>query len=91
MTTIVLPAQLKHGGAAAVQELLKTGISNGGQTVVDASGVKQFDSSALAVLLDARREALARGVKLTVSHWPDGLARLARVYGVSELLQAAPS
>jgi phospholipid transport system transporter-binding protein len=89
MQTIVLPAQVKHGDASAVLELLKTNLSAaGGPTLVDASGLTQFDSSALAVLLDARRESLGRGSTLQVTNWPEGLLRLAKVYGVSELLQA---
>ncbi len=53
---------------------------------VDASAVRQFDSSALAVLLEARREGLGLGKKLIVVNWPAPLSRLAAVYGVQALL-----
>ncbi len=52
---------------------------------VDISAVQHFDSSALAVLLQARREALSVGKTLQVTGWPQPLERLARLYGVHEL------
>ena len=54
---------------------------------VDASAVAQFDSSALAVLLALRRTALGAGRQLEVQHLPAGLAAMARLYGVMDLLQ----
>lgn len=72
------------GGAAAVAEVPLCG----GDVVLDAGGVQQFDSAALALLLSLRRHARARGVALTVQHWPPGLRELARVYGVLALLEA---
>jgi phospholipid transport system transporter-binding protein len=73
--------------------MLKTGIAagngSGAPVVVDASNVHQFDSSAIAVLLDARREALSEGRSLLVQGLPPALARLAQVYGVGELLPVA--
>jgi phospholipid transport system transporter-binding protein len=57
--------------------------------VVDARPLQVFDSSALAVLLECRREALALGKTFAVANMPPRLRDLAGVYGVSELLQAA--
>ncbi len=53
---------------------------------VDASGLQQLDSAALAVLLECRRLALAWGKPFMVRQAPDKLTSLARLYGVDELL-----
>jgi phospholipid transport system transporter-binding protein len=58
------------------------------QVVVDASALLRFDSSALAVLLDCRRMALARGKSFAVSGMVPRLQALAGLYGVTELLPA---
>ena len=56
------------------------------QVLVDASAVKVFDSSALAVLLACRRAALEAGKQLVVSGLPKGLKSMAVLYGVDGLL-----
>ena len=61
----------------------------GPQAVADASALREFDSSALAVLLECRREALALGKSFAVTQLPARLRDLAALYGVSELLPAA--
>lgn len=53
---------------------------------VDASALEQFDSSALAVLLDYRRQAMSAGRSLTVTGAPQRLVQLATLYGVAELI-----
>jgi phospholipid transport system transporter-binding protein len=57
--------------------------------VADASALRRFDSSALAVLLDCRREALASGKSFAVHQMPARLRELAALYGVGELLTTA--
>ena len=57
--------------------------------VLDASALKQFDSSALAVMLACRREAMASGKAFAVQGLPASLAQLAGLYGVAELIPAA--
>ena len=57
--------------------------------VVDASALQVFDSSALAVLLECRRSALAAQQTFAVRGLPSALAGLAALYGVAELLPAA--
>jgi phospholipid transport system transporter-binding protein len=62
--------------------------------VIDASALQQFDSSALAVLLECHRLAQAWGRAFSVRQAPDKLAALARLYGVDVLLMptaAAPA
>jgi phospholipid transport system transporter-binding protein len=73
--------------AQAVQQELKPG----GEAVVtvDASGLQQFDSAALAVLLECQRQARAFGKGFVLRQAPDKLAALARLYGVDALLMPA--
>ena len=56
--------------------------------LLDASGLERFDSSALAVLLACRREALALGRTLQVQGLSERLRELAKLYGVLDLLPA---
>ena len=87
-----LPAVLTHAQAnqsvRALQQALRMGQS-GPQVVVQAAGLQQFDSSALAVLLECRRFVLALGLEFAVAGLPERLRQLAGLYGVAELLPAA--
>ena len=56
---------------------------------VDGSDLKQFDSSALAVLLECQRMARRSGRAFSVQGLPPKLTELARLYGVDGLLQSA--
>lgn len=89
---LVLPAELTHDHAAACCRMLEQGLRNDPATTVvaDAGALTRFDSSALAVLLDCRREALASGKTFSVRALPPRLRVLAGLYGVAELLPAAP-
>lgn len=88
---LVLPAELTHGTATACCRMLAQALRSdpGAQAVADASSLQRFDSSALAVLLECRREALALGKTFAVHRLPDKLRELAALYGVAELLPAA--
>ena len=57
--------------------------------LVDASALQRFDSSALAVLLQCRREGMSQGRGFTVRALPERLRSLAKLYGVDLLLPAA--
>ena len=87
-----LPAVLTHvqadRSARALQQALRLGRPDPG-VVVNAAVLQRFDSSALAVLLDCRRTAVAMGLPFQVRDMPPRLRQLASVYGVSELLPAA--
>ena len=89
---LVLPPRLTHEEAPACMRMLQEGIAshNGSSTVVDASVLERFDSSALAVLLECRREATALGRGFSVKGLPARLRELASLYGVAALLPAAP-
>ena len=57
--------------------------------VVDAGDLQQFDSSALAILLECRRQTLGTGKTFAVLKAPESLLQLAEVYGVAELIPSA--
>lgn len=60
-----------------------------GPTVaLDASALREFDSSAVAVLLELRRELQRQGKALSLQRGPQRLHDLVALYGVSELLPA---
>lgn len=54
--------------------------------VIDASPLQRFDSGALAVLLECRRLAQSWGKRFELRALPDGLAALAALYGIDDLL-----
>jgi phospholipid transport system transporter-binding protein len=89
---LMLPAELTHAQATASMRLLAQGLRQQSDAVVvaDADALVRFDSSALAVLLECRREALAQGKTFSVRALPARLRELAGLYGVGELLPAAP-
>ena len=89
---LVLPAELTQEQAAACCRMLAAALRSDSQTAVvaDAGALQRFDSSALAVLLECRREALGSGKTFSVARMPPRLRELAVVYGVAELLPAAP-
>ena len=92
-----LPVELTHRQARQVLGALQAqlrGSSSHSSTaasgwVIDASALQVFDSSALAVLLECRRSALAAQHSFAVRGLPGALAGLAALYGVAELLPAA--
>ena len=85
---LVLPAELTHAQASACGRMLAQALRSepGREAVADASALLNFDSSALAVLLECRREALAMGKTFAVSHMHARLRALATLYGVAGLL-----
>ena len=89
-TSVALPAVLMQAQAQAVANelasVLGACVSQGGEAVLDASALAQFDSSALAVILACRRAVLARGAQLRVTGLPARAQALAKVYGLSDLL-----
>lgn len=90
---LLLPAELTHDQSAPAMLVLMAAIAREPGTVVvaDASDLKNFDSSALAVLLACRRETLAAGKVFSVQNLNDRLRRLAGLYGVETLLPATAS
>ena len=74
---------------SALDEGLRA-IASGG-TSFDLSGVAAVDSSAIAVMLAWQREALAKSITLSFTNPPANLSRLAKLYGVADLLQLTSS
>ena len=85
---LALPSVLTHAVAAGFAHGLKQAVQSqpAGVVVADASALQEFDSSALAVLLACRREALAVGKTFSVQGAPARLRQLASLYGVAELI-----
>ena len=54
---------------------------------IDFSGITGVDSSAVALLLEWRRQAQRLGRRLEFVNLPANLLALARLYGVEELIQ----
>jgi len=92
MSMLVLPQELTQPQASACLRALVQDLASlsGPEAVVDASPLNRFDSSALAVLLEFRRAALAQGKRFSTQGLPKRLADLATLYGVVELLAATP-
>jgi phospholipid transport system transporter-binding protein len=87
-----LPSRLTMREARAASAALGSGVTaaaRGMRLVVDASALQELDTAALAVLLQARRDAQARGVELVVEGAPPQLRRIAALYGVEALLGLA--
>jgi phospholipid transport system transporter-binding protein len=58
-----------------------------GAQVVDFSGVTEVDSSAIALALEWQRQAAKHERTLRFEALPAAMQNLARLYGVSEILQ----
>ena len=88
---LVLPSELTHEQASACLRMLVQGLKvlKGPEVVVDASALTVFDSSALAVLLECRREELSDRKAYVVKGLTAALVGMAGLYGVDGLLQVA--
>jgi phospholipid transport system transporter-binding protein len=60
-----------------------------GAALVDFGGVTEVDSSAVALVLEWRRQAESRNLTLRLANPPAALQNLAKLYGVLELLPPA--
>lgn len=90
MPTVQLPrlATLEQAPDLALE--LRASLAQGdGALGVDLSGVEAFDTSTIALLLQAQRLASAEGRGLEIIAPPAKLCELARLYGVGELLSLA--
>jgi phospholipid transport system transporter-binding protein len=84
---LTLPSVVTHDQALETAYGLKAGVvSEATAVLLDATALTQFDSSALAVMLACRREAIAAGKTFSVQGLPVRLSQLASLYGVAELL-----
>jgi phospholipid transport system transporter-binding protein len=83
--TLEQAAELAAGLPAALTS------SGSGELRVDASALKSFDSSTIALLMQAHRLAHAAGRGYEVVGAPAKLSELARLYGVEDLVSLAPA
>jgi phospholipid transport system transporter-binding protein len=81
LTLASVAAALREGNAAIGE----------GVRIVDLGEVGELDSSALALLLAWLREARRQNHGLSFTNLPQGLTTIARLYGVADLLPAAPA
>jgi phospholipid transport system transporter-binding protein len=88
-----LPADATLDQAAAIALTLPAALAEGpGALRIDASQLKAYDSSTIALLLQARRLAQAAGRAVEIVGAPAQLAELAQLYGVADLvLGTAPA
>ncbi len=87
---MVVSGALTLANVAAVLREGNAAIGEGVRTV-DLGEVGELDSSALALLLAWLREARQHSRSLSFANLPQGLTAIARLYGVAELLPAAPA
>ena len=90
---LLLPASLTAREANNTLRMLTQALKTEPQraVLVDASNLRQFDSSALAVLLECQRAADAWGKPFALRNAPPKLAALAKLYGVDVLLMPPAS
>ena len=89
---VTLPSDVSLASAPEIAQGLRRVVlaefGKAAEVVVDASRLTTFDSSALAVMLECRRQALAGGKRFSVFGMPARLRQLAGLYGVAELIPA---
>jgi len=86
---LLLPATLTSREARVTLRMLTQALRSEGSegpVIVEAAPLQQLDSSALAVLLEIERLAIAWGRAFVVRGAPAKLAALAKLYGVEQLL-----
>jgi phospholipid transport system transporter-binding protein len=90
--SLQLPADATLEHTAALATALPDALARGsGVFSVDASALQAYDTSTIALLLQARRAAQAAGRGFTVTGAPAQLTQLAALYGVEELLSLSAS
>jgi phospholipid transport system transporter-binding protein len=98
LSGLKLPARLRMDGARAAWAQMSPALRAEAAQVLAAAGrevrlsaaeLKDFDSSALSLLLSAARQCSEQGATLKLNDAPEKLRELARVYGVAELLWPA--
>lgn len=85
---LLLPASVTAREASDTRRLLLQALKaeTDPTVAIDASNLLQFDSSALAVLLECQRAADAGGKPFELRNPPAKLVALAKLYGIDALL-----
>lgn len=87
---LLLPATITTREARDTLRMLSQALQRepGTEVLVNAGSLQQFDSAALAVLLECERLAQAWGKTFAIREAPAKLVALAKLYGVDALLMA---
>jgi phospholipid transport system transporter-binding protein len=93
LLSIPLPSTLTATEARETLTQLAAAIAkhDGSQVHIDASALKQFNSAAIAVLLECSRLARRAGKACLITQAPAKLTALVALYGLDELLPAVAS
>lgn len=85
---LVLPEAITQTNAVACLDALSNALAQVAtpDVVVDAARLIRFDSAALALLLELRRQTLKTGKTFALKDAPQRLQDLADLYGITELL-----
>lgn len=88
MSTFALPAEATLAQARALEAEIDAAVAAAGVEglCIDAAALTEFDTSAIALLLHARRAAAACALPLRLHGAPPKLRQLAQLYGVAALL-----
>ena len=89
MSPLALPASVTFADVQAAAQGLAP--ASAGPWRVDATALRNFDSAAIALLLDLRRRAMAAGATMSVQGAPATMVDLATLYGVADLLVFEPA
>lgn len=76
---------MTFAGAANLLEQGR-GLLKDARIIIDLSGVREVDSSSLALVFAWQRAANAAGKRIVIVNPPQNLVSLADLYGVTELL-----
>lgn len=87
-TRAVVSGPVTLANVRAVLEEGRAQLQQGVRTI-DLGEVTELDSSLLAVLIAWRRESQAARVELAVEQLPEGLATIARLYGVEAFVSGS--
>ncbi|NVK44128.1 MAG: STAS domain-containing protein [Oceanospirillaceae bacterium] len=86
---ISLRGDLRYATVTSIRERMEQLIATGSRRcVVDFTGVKSVDSSALSLWLCCQREAERQDVTLVARQVPDDLMSIARLVGLESIFSA---
>jgi phospholipid transport system transporter-binding protein len=90
---LVLPEVVTVREALDVMRMLEQNVRQDSDPAltIDASALRDFDTAAIAVLLECSRQATAWGKSMVIKGAPPKLGELAALYGVDKLLAFAPT
>ena len=86
--SLVLEGALTLATVSAVADAAQEHLQQGAR-VVDFRGVTEVDSAAVALALEWLRQAVQSNREVRLANLPVAMQNLAKLYGVSELLQPA--